>query len=134
LGRALAVFSLLGLLACGPQEDGLLVPPMTPGLGGGRPSPLALLVTPEPCGSVRTAQELVRAGPLQGAYADRLLLAEWANYDEQAITAAFVLLEQQPEWPCLRPLVAEALAISLALRAVPGLTPPRATPTLPPQP
>lgn len=132
--RGLGLVSLLGLLACGPGDEGLVVPPMTPGLGGVRPSPLALVATPDPCASSLSVREVARAGREQGAYAERLVPAEWAAADERAITEGFRALERQPDWPCVRLRVPEAAAIYLALREAPRLMPPRATPTLPPRP
>lgn len=124
---------LLLVFACAPSSDGLVVPPMTPSLSGIRPTPLTLSPTPDPCERSVAAGQSLRAEAVQGAYEGQTIPADWAEYDQAALTQAFLERESQPDWVCVAKAFPKAVAIFLAIKGPNRLAPPRATPTLPPE-
>lgn len=119
----------LVLLACGGQDEALYVPPMTPGIGAVRPSPLAAVRTPDPCDALKPAGSPPVGTPAQGPYQRLRLPGDLASLEAAAITAGLRGLEATPDWPCIRRLYPEAVAIYLALAGRTPLVPARPTPT-----
>jgi hypothetical protein len=118
-----------GLLACGAPGEPVAVPPLTPGLGPVRPSPLAAGRTPDPCEALRPLASPPVGTVAQGPYVRLRLPPALATLDAAGVTAGLAALEQTPEWACMKRLYPEASAIYLALAGRTPLTPPRPTPT-----
>jgi len=123
------LLSLVGVLACSVPGEPLVVPPMTPGLGVVRPSPLVAGRTPDPCEALQPKASPPLGTASQGPYVRLRLPVALASHDAAGITSGLASLAATPEWPCVKRFYPEAAAIYMALAGRPPLTPPRPTPT-----